>query len=269
MLFSSPAFLLFLAALLLFYAGARSDRERAAVMLAGSLLFYASWKPVYVVLLAASVGLNYLIYSALAATRSKRLLVAGLLLNLGFLGVVKYLGMALDALLGLAGLLDMPLAGAPPAWMHWALPLGISFYTFHMLSVMIDVYRGAWTHRIPFRAWCLYVTFFPHMIAGPILRASELVEQLEALRPLRAGEMKIGALIFLGGLVKKVLFADNLAPLADALFGQPQALDAYTAWLAATAFGLQIYFDFSGYSEMAIGLARMFGVRLPRNFRHP
>lgn len=269
MVFSSPSFLLFFAVLLLFYAGARTYRERAAVILVGSLIFYASWKPVYLILLAVSVSLNYLIYSGLTATRSKRLLTFGLVLNLGFLGVVKYLGMALESLLGLSAWLDMPLFGAPPAWSHWALPLGISFYTFHMLSVMIDVYRGEWTHRISFRAWWLYVTFFPHMIAGPILRASELVEQLENLQPLKASQLKLGALIFMAGLVKKVLFADNLAPLADELFSRPEALDFYTAWLAATVFALQIYFDFSGYSEMAIGLALAFGVVLPRNFLYP
>lgn len=269
MVFSSPTFLLFFAVLLLFYAGARNYRERAAVILVGSLIFYASWKPVYLVLLVASVSLNYLIYSGLSATRSKGLLVAGLVLNLGFLGVVKYLGMALESLFGIGIWLDMPLINAPPDWIDWALPLGISFYTFHMLSVMIDVYRGEWTHRISFRAWWLYVTFFPHMIAGPILRASELVEQLENLQPLKAEDIKLGALIFMAGLIKKVLFADNLAPLADELFSRPEALDFYTAWLAATAFGLQIYFDFSGYSEMAIGLALMFGVVLPRNFLYP
>ena len=269
MLFSSPTFLLFFSVLLLFYAGARNYRERAAVILAGSLIFYASWKPVYLILLAASVSLNYLIYSSLSATRSKPLLVAGLVLNLGFLGVVKYLGMALETLWGLGAWLGLPLAGAPPGWADWALPLGISFYTFHMLSVMIDVYRGEWTHRISFRAWWLYVTFFPHMIAGPILRASELVEQLENLQPLKAASVKLGALVFMAGLIKKVLFADNLSLLTDELFSHPDALDFYMAWLATTAFALQIYFDFSGYSEMAIGLALVFGVTLPRNFLHP
>jgi len=269
MLFSSPTFLLFFSVLLLFYAGSRNYRERAAVILAGSLIFYASWKPVYLILLGSSVSLNYLIYYGLSATRSKRLLVMGLIMNLGFLGIVKYLGMVLESLLGLGVWLDMPLISAPPDWMHWALPLGISFYTFHMLSVMIDVFRGEWTHRISFRAWWLYVTFFPHMIAGPILRASELVEQLENLQPLQAKDIKLGALIFMAGLIKKVLFADNLAPLANELFSRPEALNFYTAWLATTAFALQIYFDFSGYSEMAIGLAQMFGVVLPRNFLHP
>jgi len=269
MLFSSPTFLVFFAALLIVYAGARNYRERATIILVGSLIFYASWKPAYLILLGLSVSLNYLIYSGLSVTRSKRLLTLGLVLNLGFLGVIKYLGMVLESLLNLGAWLDIPLINAPSDWMHWALPLGISFYTFHMLSVMIDVYRGAWTHRISFRSWWLYVTFFPHMIAGPILRASELVEQLENLQPLKAKNIKLGTLIFMAGLIKKVLFADNLAPLANDLFSHPEALDFYTAWLAATAFALQIYFDFSGYSEMAIGLALTLGIVLPRNFIHP
>ena len=269
MLFSSPTFLVFFAALLIVYAGARNYRERAAIILVGSLIFYASWKPAYLILLGLSVSLNYLIYSGLSVTRSKRLLTLGLVLNLGFLGVIKYLGMVLESLLNLGTWLDIPLINTPSDWMHWALPLGISFYTFHMLSVMIDVYRGAWTHRISFRSWWLYVTFFPHMIAGPILRASELVEQLENLQPLKAQNIKLGTLIFMAGLIKKVLFADNLAPLTNDLFSHPEALDFYTAWLAATAFALQIYFDFSGYSEMAIGLALTLGIVLPRNFIHP
>lgn len=268
MVFSQPVFLIFFAVVLLLYAGARDYRERAAVILAASLIFYASWKPAYLILLAASVSINYWIYRELALTRSKPLLIFGLVLNLGLLGIVKYLGMLIDTALNLGNWLGNPLS-IPPHWGEWALPLGISFYTFHMLSVMIDVYRGEWTHRISFRAWWLYVTFFPHMIAGPILRASELVAQLENLAPLKAADIKLGALIFMAGLVKKVLFADNLAPVADDLFAQPNQLDFYTAWLAATAFALQIYFDFSGYSEMAIGLAWMFGVTLPRNFLYP
>jgi D-alanyl-lipoteichoic acid acyltransferase DltB (MBOAT superfamily) len=227
--------------LLLLYAGATSYRQRAAVILAGSLIFYASWKPAYLILLAASVSINYWIYLGLTRTRSRKLLTVGLVLNLVLLGTLKYLGMAIDTLIALSGLFGVvaPI-GVEHGWADWALPLGISFYTFHMLSVMIDVYRGQWTHPISFRAWWLYVTFFPHMIAGPILRASELVEQLEKLAPLKAEDLRLGALIFMAGLIKKVLFADNLAPLADELFAQPANLDFYTAWIATTAFSLQI-----------------------------
>src|SRR6185369_7851773 len=125
---------------------------------------------------------------------------------------------------------------AVPGWVNWALPLGISFYTFHMLSAMIDVYRGDWAKPVSFRTWCLYVTYFPHLIAGPILRP--------------------------GQLIKKVLFADNLAPIVDKVYAVPNGLDFATSWVGTLAFAFQIYFDFSGYSEMAIGLAQMMGVRL-------
>lgn len=272
MIFSDPLFFVFLAVLLCLYQGARTYPQRASIMLVGSLLFYASWKPEYLILLGLTVGINYLIYHRLTRTRSRALLIGGLVFNLTLLGALKYLGMLLETLIGTSAALGLAFPGLDADsthWAHWALPLGISFYTFHMLSVMIDVYRGDWTTPIGFRAWCLYVTFFPHMVAGPILRASELVEQLERLAPLRAEDMRLGALILLGGLIKKILFADNLAGVADELFNQPQHLNLASAWLATTAFALQIYFDFSGYSEMAIGLARMFGVDLPRNFRYP
>jgi alginate O-acetyltransferase complex protein AlgI len=269
MIFSQPIFFVFLAALLCIYGLCRTQTERAVTLLAGSLIFYASWKPAYLILLVLSVSLNYLFYSALARTRSKRTLVVALVLNLALLGSIKYLGMLIDTAIAIATFAGQPDTGLDSSWTHWALPLGISFYTFHMLSVMIDVYRGEWTTRISFRAWWLYISFFPHMVAGPILRASELVEQLEKLAPLQARDLKIGALIFTGGLIKKILFADNFAGVADELWADTAKLDTATAWLAVTAFALQIYFDFSGYSEMAIGLARAFGVTLPRNFRYP
>ncbi|MBP6195750.1 MAG: MBOAT family protein, partial [Methyloversatilis sp.] len=269
MIFSQPIFFVFLAALLCVYSLCRTQTERAVTLLVGSLIFYASWKPAYLILLVLSVSLNYLFYSGLARTRSKRLLVTALVINLALLGSIKYLGMLIDSVSSVAALAGHTDTGLDSSWTHWALPLGISFYTFHMLSVMIDVYRGEWNTRISFRAWWLYISFFPHMVAGPILRASELVEQLERLGPLQARDLKLGALIFMGGLIKKVLFADNFAGLADELWANPERLDTATAWLAVTAFALQIYFDFSGYSEMAIGLARGFGVTLPRNFLYP
>ena len=269
MIFSQPIFFVFLAALLAIYGLCRTQPQRAVVLLAGSLIFYASWKPAYLILLVLSVSINYLFYSALSRTRSKRTLLIALVLNLALLGGIKYLGMLIDTAIAVAAFAGHTDTGLDSHWTHWALPLGISFYTFHMLSVMIDVYRGEWTTRISFRSWWLYISFFPHMVAGPILRASELVEQLERLGPLQARDLKVGALIFMGGLIKKILFADNFAGLADELWADPSRLDTATAWLAVTAFALQIYFDFSGYSEMAIGLARGFGVDLPRNFRYP
>lgn len=269
MIFSSATFILFFLALLSLYAVASTPRQRAAILLVGSFIFYASWKPAYLILLVAELAFNYWIYRVLLEHRSKAMLVFGILVDLGVLAVYKYLGFLtqnLFELLNLAGL------GAPsqvPDWIDWVLPLGISFFTFQMLSALIDVYRRDWTRRIGFAHWCLYVSFFPQFIAGPIVRANELVDQLGALRPLNLVDLRLGAVIFAGGLVKKALFADNLGPIVDPLYANPGALDFYTAWIATTAFSLQIYCDFSGYSEMALGLARMLGVDLPRNFRYP
>jgi alginate O-acetyltransferase complex protein AlgI len=269
MIFSGFQFFIFFAVFFAFYTLATSYRQRAAILLAASIIFYATWKPAYLILLFGSLGINYLTYSALYRTRKLSILVFGLVSNLLLLGAVKYLALIIGTWLEAMALWHSLPAENVPHWIDWALPLGISFYTFHMLSVMIDVYRGDWTRHIRFRIWCLYVTFFPHMIAGPILRASELVEQLEQLAPVKSEDVRLGALIFLGGMIKKVLFADNLAGVADHLFAQPEHLGVATAWAATAAFGLQIYFDFSGYSEMAIGLARAMGIVLPRNFQYP
>ena len=260
MIFSSASFLCFLAALLIIYPAARSKTQRATVLLVASILFYASWKPVYLILLGASLAVNYVIYNALLARRSRALLTLGITLNLLVLGVVKYLALFVESALWTLARLDLATTATPPAWLSWALPLGISFYTFHMLSALIDVYRGVWAKPVSFKAWCLYVTFFPHLIAGPILRPGQLIDQLGDLTPLNAKDLRLGGLIFAAGLAKKVLLADNLALIADKLYDVPAQLDFATAWIGTLAFAFQIYFDFSGYSEMAIGLARMFGV---------
>lgn len=268
MLFNTPSFLVFLVAVLALYAGARNHAQRATVLLVASFIFYASWKPIYLLLLVGSLSVNYWFYSALTRTRSKALVVTAVTVNLIVLAIAKYIVFFTDNFIFVWTAATGEQASVP-AWMHWVLPLGISFYTFHMLSVMIDVYRGQWTERISFRTWTLYVTFFPHMVAGPILRASELVAQLERLAPIERDNLRLGALIFLGGLLKKILVADQLAPLADLAYAHPTGLTTAMAWVGSATFSLQMYFDFSGYSEMAIGLARMFGVNLPRNFLYP
>jgi D-alanyl-lipoteichoic acid acyltransferase DltB (MBOAT superfamily) len=268
-IFSSFSFLVFLVATLALYGVARNQRERAALLLAASLIFYASWRPAYLLLLLASLGINYGLYLRMLRARSKPLLTVAVTLNLVFLGAAKYLAFLTESLFALAGLVGLAAPANAPAWMHWALPLGISFYTFHMLSAMFDAYRGVWAKHVSFARWCLYVTFFPHLIAGPILRPGQLIDQLGELAPLRADNFRLGGTIFVAGLIKKTLFADNLAPIADAAFNNPAGLDMLTAWVGTLAFAFQIYFDFSGYSEMAIGLACLFGVVLPRNFLYP
>jgi len=269
MIFSSAPFFVFFVVVMVLYALARNTPQRAVILLVASLIFYASWRPVYLILLCGSLGVNYLIYGRLFATRSRVVLVLGITINLLALGIFKYLGFLIESALSIQKLFDPIVVARVPEWVNWALPLGISFYTFHMLSAMIDVYRGDWAKPISFRTWCLYVTYFPHLIAGPILRPGQLIDQLEELRPLDSSEIRLGAAIFAGGLVKKVLFADNLAPIVEKTYALPGALDLPTSWLGTLAFAFQIYFDFSGYSEMAIGLAWSMGVRLPRNFIYP
>ena len=269
MIFSSSTFLIFFISLLFLYWQAKTHRQRAGLLLAGSIIFYASWKVEYLVLLFGSLFVNYQIYRALLRNKSRALLWFGIGFDLAVLTFYKYIGLVIETVIWLDNIVDPGAVYKVPSWINWALPLGISFFTFQMLSALIDVYRGNWTREITFSKWCLYVSFFPQLIAGPIVRAGELIEQLDDLKPLSLCNIRTGSLVFVCGLIKKVLFADNLAPIADELFAQPGSLNMEMAWLAAIAFGLQIYFDFSGYSEMALGLARIFGIIIPRNFQYP
>lgn len=269
MIFSSASFAVFFLAVMATYILARSPAQRASILLAASVIFYASWKPIYLLLLTISVTANWFAYRRLLRTRSLFLLLAAIAVNLLVLGGFKYLGLAIESALWLFSLSSLDVVVEKPMWINWALPLGISFYTFQMLSALIDGYRGTCKKEVGYRHWCLYVTFFPQLIAGPIVHVSELVDQLEDLHPLNWQDLKIGAFIFAGGLIKKALFADNLGPFVDRLYAHPEALDLAAAWLATVAFGMEIYLDFSGYSEMAIGLARIFGVTLPINFQFP
>lgn len=269
MIFSSASFFVFFAAVLLLYLAAGTMRQRAALLLAASLIFYASWKPAYLLLLGASLGVNYGLYQLLLRKRSRAVLATGIALNLLVLGTCKYLAFALESTLWIGASFGWASSGSVPDWVRWTLPLGISFYTFHMLSALIDLYRGVWAKPVTFARWCLYVTFFPHLIAGPILRPGQLIDQLGDLQPVTLAGLRLGATIFAAGLLKKVLFADNLAPIVDKLYTHAASLDFAAAWTGTLAFAFQIYFDFSGYSEMAIGLAAVFGVVLPRNFLYP
>lgn len=269
MIFSSFSFIVFFLALLAIYARLTSVEQRAGLLLAGSILFYASWEPIYLFLLGSSLFVNHRLYLRILERRSRVLVALGILINLAVLGAFKYIGLVFETGFWIGHLFDPSVEVSRPQWANWVLPLGISFFTFQMLSALIDSYRGEWKRAVDFREWCLYVTFFPQLIAGPIVRAHQLFDQLESLAPLSLANLRVGSVIFFGGLVKKAVFADNLAPIVDRLYSQPEQLDFLLSWLATTAFGMQIYLDFSGYSEMAIGLAWMLGITLPRNFRYP
>lgn len=259
MLFSSVPFLFyFLPGLLGLYALARGRAVKNGLLLAASLVFYAWGEGAFILLLLASIAGNHVAARAIAAAdgRARTMLLAlGVGFNLAVLAIFKYAGW-------LAGM-----AGAGPVAIH--LPLGISFFTFQALSYLIDVFRrDAAPAATPFKS-ALYIALFPQLIAGPIVRFKEIEAQLDD-RTETLDKLAGGVKLFILGLAQKVLIANTLAAPADAAFGQaPGALGPDLAWLGAAAYALQIYYDFAGYSNMALGLGLMFGLTLPRNFAHP
>ena len=265
MVFSSPLFLFaFLPALLAVYFAvpARARAARNAVLLAFSLGFYACGEPRFVFVMLASIALNYGCGLLAGRERTRRLgVVLASVCGIGLLVWFKYTGFLLSSVGGLFGLrLPVP---------EITLPIGISFFTFQGLSYVLDVARGTVApQRNPLHI-ALYVALFPQLIAGPIVRyetiAAEIVERRESV-----DEMAAGIRRFCIGLGKKMLLANAMAAVADEMFGmEPAFLTWDLAWLGAVAYTFQIYFDFSGYSDMAIGLGRMFGFHFLENFNYP
>ena len=232
------------------------------LLLAASLLLYAWGEPVYVLMLLGCIALNYALGRLIARGRHKRaLLAAAVAANLGAMGAFKYAGFVAESLNALPGVaLPVP---------EIAMPIGISFFTFQAMSYVIDVYRGECPAQRSLVRFALYVSFFPQLIAGPIVKYHELEGYLERRRVTPEGA-SAGLRRFAVGLGKKVLVANALSVPVDALYARGGgALNAPLAWLAAVGYALQIYFDFSGYSDMAIGMGGMFGFRIPENFDHP
>lgn len=265
MLFNSQLFVLaFLPASLLAYYAAPGLRERQAVLIAASLLFYGFWDWRFVPALVALTLAVWGVARAFAATGWRWVPLAGVALCLLVLGVCKYADFATETLAGLTG-------GSYAPW-GFILPLGISFFTFQKISYLVDLRRGD-RHFYGLREFFAFVTFFPQLVAGPIVRHDELMPQWQhdPRGPAMAENIARGLVLFTIGLAKKTGLADTLAPLVDPLFAQSLAgpLGTGQAWVAAVGFALQIYFDFSGYSDMAIGLGLMFGLRLPFNFDAP
>jgi len=266
-LFVSPTFLfVFLPACVAVYFVARGMRLRNAVLLGASWLFYAWGEPLFVALMLGATAFNYAaaiqIEERVGRAR-KAALGAAVAVNLASLGVFKYAGFV--ALSANAALAPFHLSVPVP---HVALPLGVSFFTFHALSYIIDVYRGRFAANRRFREVALYIALFPQLIAGPIVRYKTIARRL-AHRRHSLGRASAGLRIFVIGLAQKLLIADPIAPLADAVFDHAVHPGLAEAWLGAAAYTLQIYFDFAGYSTMAVGLGLIFGFSLPRNFRRP
>ena len=262
MTFSSLVFLcIFLPGTFLLHSAIPNLRVRNALLIVASLLFYAYGEPVYILLLLASVLLNYLAVLLMTGRRKKLMLVLAILLNLCILITFKYLGFLISSVNELLGT-NLAVPGI-------RLPIGISFFTFQALSYVIDVYRGeAERERNPFRV-LLYISFFPQLIAGPIVRFRDIAAQLRS-REVRIDRAALGFRRFLFGLSKKVLIANTMAVVVDSIFEADLVnVNLLTAWIGAIAFLLQIYFDFSGYSDMAIGMGQMFGFRFRENFDFP
>lgn len=262
--FSSMTFLcVFLPAVFLLYCILPGIRVKNGLLILASLLFYAYGEPVYVFLMLASVLLNYLL-GLLAGSDSgwkKAGLVMAVLLNIGLLAVFKYAGF-LTALLNGTGLVQLPVP-------QIALPIGISFFTFQALSYVIDVFRGTVSAQKNFFKVLLYISFFPQLIAGPIVKYHDIEKEIDE-RHASMGEMASGMRRFVAGLSKKVLLSNVLGLTADTLFAAPPGcINILTAWIAAVSYLLQIYFDFSGYSDMALGMGRMFGFHFQENFQYP
>jgi alginate O-acetyltransferase complex protein AlgI len=264
MLFSSILFIFYF--LPVFLLGYYLSGWRTAALLTGSVVFYVWGEGAYVLLLGALILVNWAASQAIGgaeANGSRRAVLAGVIaLDLTVLGFFKYAGF-------LAHNLNAVLPGRPLPEIHLALPLGISFFTFQLISYVADVYLRAVPVERGLTRFAAYILMFPHLIAGPIVRYANIRHELHADRR-QTGQIGLGLQYFIVGLCQKVLVANTVAPLADHAFNLPVAsLEPTTAWLGAFAYMLQIYFDFCGYSNMAIGLAFLLGFTFPKNFDHP
>lgn len=264
MVFSSLVFLcIFLPAVFLSYTLVPPKRVKNGILIVTSLLFYAYGEPVYVFLMIGSTIVNYFFGLLVEKGKKGRRLKLGVavFLNLLLLGVFKYAGMAAETVNQLTG------AGIPVPQI--VLPVGISFFTFQAMSYVIDVYRGQVDAQRSYWKVLLYISFFPQLIAGPIVKYYDIALEIEN-RQQNLTEVAEGFRRFCIGLSKKVLISNTVALAADAVFALPVSrVNILTAWIGAISYLLQIYYDFSGYSDMAIGLGKMFGFHFKENFHYP
>jgi len=253
-----------------FYLIGGRGHHRVAIswLVACSLFFYGWWNPAYLGLILASILFNYamgMVVSSQATDHRKLMLTLGVAANLGLLGYYKYANFFVD---------NFNLAAGSSFHLETIiLPLAISFFTFQQIAYLVDAYRGE-TREYNFLHYCLFVTFFPQLIAGPIVHHREMLPQFaqDLIYRLNYRNLAVGLTIFAIGLFKKVVLADGIAVFATPVFNAAEAgvsLTLFEAWGGGLAYTMQIYFDFSGYSDMAIGLGRMFGIRLPLNFHSP
>jgi alginate O-acetyltransferase complex protein AlgI len=272
MSFATPTFLWYFMPTVLGVYWLLPRRARNGVLAVASLVFYTWGGHAFVFLLLACVAVNFAAGIALDSDRPflqrhrRTALVTAIVVDVGALAVWKYADFASRQV----NSLTHAFGGHGSHVLHFVLPIGISFFTFHHLSYVVDVYRRT---RKPLRnplTFMTYILMFPQLIAGPIVRFHEIADQLEKPAQDRVGDFAAGVPRFALGLSKKVIIADNVAPVANSVFAlHTSQLTTMNAWLGALAYTIQLYFDFSGYSDMAIGLGRMFGFQLPENFNRP
>ena len=268
MVFSSTEFLCFFLpiVLMLYYLCRRNRTLSNVVLTVMSLLFYVWGEPAFVLVMLASIFINWLAARVVDGNRErprarKLALIAGLVLDVGMLAVFKYLSFFVRNLNG-AFSLNLP----DP---QLALPIGISFFTFQAISYIVDVYRGHGEAQKHFLGVCLYISFFPQLIAGPIVRYETVAAEIKG-RTETLDDFTEGARRFMVGLSKKAILANSLALIVDSIFAlSPEKVSVAMSWYAAIAYLMQVYYDFSGYSDMAIGLGRMFGFHFLENFTFP
>ena len=262
MVFSSLVFLcVFLPVVFVLYTIIPSLKVKNALLITASLLFYAYGEPIYVLLMIFSSFINYIFALLVDKKKSKLVLAAAVVINLGILAVFKYTGFFVETVNSVFN------ASLPVPQI--VLPIGISFFTFQALSYVIDVYRRNANVQKSFFSVLLYVSFFPQLIAGPIVKYKDIDDQIR-YRVQTVDKCAEGVKRFIFGLAKKVLISNTMGQVADAVFNADSSyLSIATAWLGAITYLFQIYFDFSGYSDMAIGLGKMFGFEFRENFNYP
>ena len=268
MSFVSIEFAVLLATVLTLLFIFKGPSPRKYILLTASCVFYAWWDWRFLGLLAFVTVLDYYISQLLVHTddqqRRKHLLWISIVANLGFLGFFKYFNFFIDSLNA---------AVQPFGWhlgtLSIVLPIGISFYTFETLSYVIDVYHGVAKPAHSLVDYAIFISFFPRLVAGPIMRATQFLPQLERGLILSIPNLVEGAQWFLRGLLKKMVIADNVAVMVDQIYAAPSVFSSGTVWLAVGAYSVQILFDFSGYTDMARGIGKMVGIELPPNFNLP
>ncbi|MGE3610893.1 MAG: MBOAT family protein [Bacteriovoracaceae bacterium] len=271
MVFNSYLFIfLFLPSTWIIYFGLnryRLTELSKAWLLIASLFYYSYWNIKYLPLILVSISVNFFLTEKLTQieneNKRKLLFYIGLLFNIGLLGYYKYTGFFLENL--------SLLTGSHIEFIKVALPVGISFYTLQQIAYLIDVYQGAITQGKRILEYALFVVFFPHLLAGPIVHFEEMLPQYQSLKNkvINKKNISLGIFIFTLGLFKKVMIADSLSVWVNDAYSDTSKLHLFYAWGTSLAYTLQLYFDFSGYSDMAIGIGRLFNFELPQNFNSP